>query len=178
MKSDCLSKNVWGKLRLIGRPSSFRLYSKRVFRTFSRCESRSRYGGSMTNSGWEYYWVFIRITYYMNKFLCPIYPRGGSRNSGGGGGFWAGILQGGVRVQVHRNFHILTSKTKTSEGGGLNPLPPPGSATVSIFVVKDKQSGSWVDPLGPRLLVPFFNDRRLCWLKETRVSPTSVLSSN
>ena len=32
----------------------------------------------------------------------------------GGGRVWAGILQGGVRVQVRRNFHILTSKKKTS----------------------------------------------------------------
>ena len=43
--------------------------------------------------------------------------------------FWAGILQGGggVRVQVRRNFHILTSKKKP---GGGTPTPPPGSATV------------------------------------------------
>ena len=55
--------------------------------------------------------------------------RGGSGNSSRGGGFWAGILRGGggVRVQVHGNFHILTSKKtpqKTSEGG-LTPLTPP-----------------------------------------------------
>ena len=30
----------------------------------------------------------------------------------GGGGFWAGILQGGFRVQFPGNFHILTSKKK------------------------------------------------------------------
>ena len=31
----------------------------------------------------------------------------------GGGGFWAGILQGGgSRVQVRGNFHILTNKQK------------------------------------------------------------------
>ena len=52
----------------------------------------------------------------------------------GGGGFWAGILRGGGdRVQVHGNFHILTSQKKTKKtsggGGGVNPLPPPGSAT-------------------------------------------------
>ena len=30
-----------------------------------------------------------------------------------GGGVWAAIIQGGgVRVQVHGNFHILTSKKK------------------------------------------------------------------
>ena len=36
-----------------------------------------------------------------------------------------GILRGGgVRVQVHGNFHILTSENKkTSGGGGLTPPP-------------------------------------------------------
>ena len=44
--------------------------------------------------------------------------RGGSRNSSRGGGeFWAGIFQGGVRVQVRRNFHMLTSKKKHLRGG-------------------------------------------------------------
>ena len=48
---------------------------------------------------------------------------------GGGGGSWPEFFKGrGVRVQVRRNFHILTSTKKTS--GGLNPYPPPpGSAT-------------------------------------------------
>ena len=57
------------------------------------------------------------------------YRRGGVLNGGGGagadlgilrGGFWAGILQGGVKVQVRGNFHILTSKKK-KPGGGLTP---------------------------------------------------------
>ena len=44
---------------------------------------------------------------------------------GGGGGFWAGLLQGGRgRVQVRRNFIYCQAKKqakkKTSEGG-LNP---------------------------------------------------------
>ena len=46
--------------------------------------------------------------------------RGGSTNSsteGGGGGSGAGILQGGFRVQVRGNFHILTSKKYTGGGG-------------------------------------------------------------
>ena len=45
---------------------------------------------------------------------------------GGGGGFWAGILRGGVRVQVHGNFHILTRKKrkKTLRGGGVKPPTP------------------------------------------------------
>ena len=45
-----------------------------------------------------------------------------------GGGVWAGILQrggGGVRVQVHGNFHILTSKKKTWVGGMFKPPKPP-----------------------------------------------------
>ena len=43
----------------------------------------------------------------------------------GGGGFWVGILQGGCfRVQVRRNFHILTSQKKQTLGRGLNPLNP------------------------------------------------------
>ena len=46
--------------------------------------------------------------------------RGGSRNSlRGGGGSGPEFFEGGVRVQVRGNFHILTSKKKkTSEGGG------------------------------------------------------------
>ena len=51
--------------------------------------------------------------------------RGGPRNSsGGGGGVGAGIIQMGVggRVQVHGNFHILTSQKKQKSN------PPPGSA--------------------------------------------------
>ena len=47
--------------------------------------------------------------------------RGGSRNSlrGGGGGSGPEFFEGGFRVQVRGNFHILTSKKKkkTSEGG-------------------------------------------------------------
>ena len=57
----------------------------------------------------------------------------------GGGGvlgrkFFAGG-GGGVRVQVHGNFHILTSKKqhkKTFEGG-LNPLPPPPGSCLGYF---------------------------------------------
>ena len=57
----------------------------------------------------------------------PTNYRGGSRNSSRGV-FWAGILRrggGGVRVQVHGNFHILTSKKK--KPGGVKTLnnPPP-----------------------------------------------------
>ena len=45
----------------------------------------------------------------------------------GSSAFWAGILQGGFRVQVRGNFHIglLTSKRKKPLKGGLTPLPPP-----------------------------------------------------
>ena len=65
--------------------------------------------------------------------------RGGSRNSlrGGGGGSGPEFFEGGFRVQVRGNFHILTSKKNkktTSEGGGVkppNPPPPSGSATDS-----------------------------------------------
>ena len=62
--------------------------------------------------------------------LKMILHRGGSRGGGSGPEFF----EGGFRVQVRGNFHILTSKKKTSEGGGvLNPLtPPPGSATVTL----------------------------------------------
>ena len=43
--------------------------------------------------------------------------RGGSGNSSGGGGSGPEFFKGGgVRVQVRRKFHILTSKKKTSEG--------------------------------------------------------------
>ena len=52
------------------------------------------------------------------------------------GGFWAKILQGGgggVRVQVRRNFHILTSKKKPLRGGVKTPNPP-GSATAYVFI--------------------------------------------
>ena len=56
--------------------------------------------------------------------------RGGSRNSSrGGGGSGPEFFEGGGRVQVHGNFHILTSKQKKPRGGGVNPLSPPGSAT-------------------------------------------------
>ena len=51
--------------------------------------------------------------------------RGGPRNSSRGGGFWAGFFKGGGgggRVQVHGNFHILTSK-KSLGGGGKPPTP-------------------------------------------------------
>ena len=43
-----------------------------------------------------------------------IYIRGGSRNSSRGGGSGPEFFEGGggVRVQVHGNFHILTSKKK------------------------------------------------------------------
>ena len=54
----------------------------------------------------------------MIVFPCPIINRGGPTifSKGGGGGFWAGILQGGFRVQVRGNFHILTSKKKPLRG--------------------------------------------------------------
>ena len=43
---------------------------------------------------------------------------------GGGGGSGPEFFRGGgVRVQVHGNFHILTSK-KNLRDGGLNPLTP------------------------------------------------------
>ena len=50
---------------------------------------------------------------------------------GGGGGVWAGILQGGFRDQVRENFHTLTSKKNS---GGLNTLNPPISATAPVYV--------------------------------------------
>ena len=59
--------------------------------------------------------------------------RGGSTNSSTGWGVlgrnssrWA------IRVQVRGNFHILTSKKKLG-GGGVNPLPPLGSAIGGIL---------------------------------------------
>ena len=40
---------------------------------------------------------------------------------GGGGGVLGRNSSRGVRVQVRRNFHILTSTKKNLGGGGLNP---------------------------------------------------------
>ena len=58
-----------------------------------------------------------------------ITSRGGSGNSLRGGGSGPEFFEGGFRVQVRGNFHILTSKKqkKTSEGGGgfKPPNPPP-----------------------------------------------------
>ena len=49
--------------------------------------------------------------------------RGGSRNSSsGGGGFWAGILQGGLGSRSARIFIYWQAKKKL--GGGGNPPPP------------------------------------------------------
>ena len=51
----------------------------------------------------------------------------------GGGGSGPEFFEGGFRVQVRGNFHILTSKKKKKNlwgGGGGNP-PPLGSATVN-----------------------------------------------
>ena len=78
----------------------------------------------------------------MSQLVFLALIRAGSRNSSGGGGgsgleFFEG---GGGRVQVCGNFHILTSKTKTtSEGGVVNPPTPPplGSATVDDIVLAD-----------------------------------------
>ena len=60
------------------------------------------------------------------KFPAVLDPNQGRiyRNSskgGGGGGSGPEFFKGGggLRVQVRRNFHILTSKQKTSGGGGL-----------------------------------------------------------
>ena len=60
--------------------------------------------------------------------------KGGSRNSSRGEGSGPEFFKGGgggVRVQVRRNFHILTSKKEHLGGGGVTPLtpPPPGPAT-------------------------------------------------
>ena len=51
-----------------------------------------------------------------------------------GAGADLGILRGGGgggRVQVHGNFHILTSTTKP--GGGLTPPPPPWIRHCAIY---------------------------------------------
>ena len=63
-------------------------------------------------------------TYYNIHHLCVSYrvpvrvqSRGGSRNSLRGGGVLgqnSSKRGGGVRVQVHGNFHILTSKKKNN----------------------------------------------------------------
>ena len=73
------------------------------------------------------------VAFYHYNLSKKIYnDMGGPRNSSRrGGGFWAGILQGGGgMVQVRGNFHILTSKKKPL-WWGFNPpnTPPPRSAT-------------------------------------------------
>ena len=63
----------------------------------------------------------------ISKIYFHVGTRGGSRNSSrrGGGGSGPEFFKGGVRVQVHKNFHILTKKT--SGGGRVKPpnTPPP-----------------------------------------------------
>ena len=58
--------------------------------------------------------------------------RGGSRNSLRGGGLGQNSSKRGFRVQVRGNFHILTSKKKTSEGGFKPPTPPPLDPLLSL----------------------------------------------
>ena len=50
-------------------------------------------------------------------------------SSRGWGGQGRNSSRGGGRVQVHGNFHILTSK-QNKPGGGVKPLTNLGSATV------------------------------------------------
>ena len=66
--------------------------------------------------------------------------RGGSRNSlKGGGVLGQNSSKGGFKVQVRGNFHIPTSKNKKNQplkgGGGLNPIPPPWTATDVSYIM-------------------------------------------
>ena len=56
---------------------------------------------------------------------------------GGGGVLGRNSSRGGgvFRVQVRRNFHILTSKTKKTPRGGLNPLPPPPATGCEVWIM-------------------------------------------
>ena len=67
--------------------------------------------------------------------------RDGSRNSSrGGGGYWAGILRGGLGSRsagIFIYWQAKKNKKKPLKGGGVNPLrPPPGSATGHVWGIR------------------------------------------
>ena len=65
-----------------------------------------------------------------------------------GGGSGPEFFEGGVKVQVRGNFHILTytkKKNQPLKGGGLNPLPPPLDPLLLIYQARRLVWKRWGD---------------------------------